>query len=52
MQECVMDRQPYMGMTCPFCKAIRYIYNLTDNEVLTYKHKDCPLKECEENEDE
>lgn len=46
-QECVMDRQPYMGMTCPFCNGIRYIYNLTDDEVLTYKHKECPLKECE-----
>ena len=46
-QECVMDRQPYMGMTCPFCNGIRYIYNLTDDEVLTYKHKECPLKESE-----
>lgn len=50
-QECAMDRQPYMGMTCPFCKCIRYIYNLTDDEVLTYKHKDCPLKESKEQED-
>lgn len=43
----IMDRQPYMGITCPFCNDIRYIYNLTDDEVLTYKHKECPLKESE-----
>lgn len=46
-QETVMDRQPYMGITCPFCNGIRYIYNLTADEVLTYKHKECPLRESE-----
>ena len=43
----IMDRQPYMGITCPFCNGIRYIYDLTADEVLTYKHKECPLRESE-----
>ena len=49
-QETVMDRQTYIGFTCPFCNGIRYIYNhnLTADEVLTYKFEDCPLKESEE----
>ena len=47
-QETVMDRQPYMGITCPFCSGIRFIYNLTADEVLTYKHKECPLRESED----
>lgn len=45
-----MDRQPYMGITCPFCNGIRYIYNLTADEVLTYKHEECPLRESEDKE--
>ena len=48
-QETVMGRQSYIGITCPFCNDIRYIYNnLTTDEVLTYKFEDCPLKESEE----
>lgn len=45
-----MDRQPYMGITCPFCNGISYIYNLTADEVLTYKHEECPLRESEDKE--
>ena len=44
-QETVMGRQTYIGITCPFCNGIRYIYNLTADEVLTYKHEECPLRE-------
>lgn len=40
-----MDKQPYMGMSCPFSNEIRFIYDLTDNEVLTYKPEECPLVE-------
>ena len=47
-QETVMDRQTYIDFNCPFCNGIRYIYNLTADEVLTYKHEECPLRESEE----
>ena len=44
----VVDRQPYLGFTCPFCNGLRYVYDLRAEEVLTYKFEDCPLKEAEE----
>ena len=42
-----MDKQPYIGFTCPFCNGIRYAYDLKADEVLTYKFEDCPLKEVD-----
>ena len=46
-QETVMDRQPHLGFTCPFCNGMRYVYDLSADEVLTYKFEDCPLKKSE-----
>lgn len=54
-QEATGDRQPSMGISCPFCNGVRFIYALADTETLTYKNKDCPLKvrkEGEEDEEE
>ena len=50
--EIVMDRQPYLGFTCPFCNGLRYAYDLRVEEVLTYKFEDCPLKEADRSEEE
>lgn len=46
-----MNKQPYLGITCPFCNGIRYIYDLKADEVLAYKFEDCPLKEVDEEKD-